>query len=112
MASVICTLFENHYHYGLAVLVNSLYKQGYTGNVYVGYKGALPNWVTNSGKVSSQINFFEWSAVHTLKVSAELDLYFLPLTTDYHLTNYKPDFMLNLLNGPAGEADKIFYFDP
>ncbi|WP_158824915.1 hypothetical protein [Mucilaginibacter lacusdianchii] len=112
MASVICTLFENHYHYGLAVLVNSLHKQGYKGDIYVGYKGTLPAWVTSSSGTENRGQFYEWPSACLFKATAGIQLVFLPLDTDYHLTNYKPDFMLQLLAGPANGADKIFYFDP
>ncbi|MCJ8210239.1 hypothetical protein MUY27_10995 [Mucilaginibacter sp. RS28] len=112
MSSAVCTLFEGHYHYGVSALVNSLYKQGYKGDFYVGYRGQLPKWVNNYNDVRNISNFFEWQNVTSVEVTSDLRIYFLPLTTDYHLTNYKPDFMLRLLQGPAKSADGLFYFDP
>jgi len=108
MASVICTLFENHYHYGVAVLTNSLYKQGYRGAVYAGYRGSLPEWA----KASIPVDIIGWPGARLLQVADGLRLYFMPLNTDYHLTNYKPDFMLRLMEGPAKDASAIFYLDP
>ncbi|QJD96949.1 hypothetical protein HH214_14265 [Mucilaginibacter robiniae] len=107
MSSVICTLFENRYHYGVAALINSLYKQGFRGDIYAGYKGDLPAWAKAAQEVNSS-----WIGSRTLKVTESLQLHFLPLTTDYHLTNYKPDFMLSLLDGPAKQANCLYYFDP
>ncbi|MGC2165615.1 MAG: hypothetical protein WA632_06340 [Gallionella sp.] len=45
-------------------------------------------------------------------VADGLRLVFWRLTTDSHLTNHKPDFMLELLGGPARDVDALFYIDP
>jgi hypothetical protein len=108
MAAVICTLFEGNYHYGVAALVNSLYKQGFTGDFYIGYRGELPPWTGNFRDGEIKDNFVNKS----LDIKENLRLNFVSLKTDYHLANYKPDFMLDLLRGPAKEATSIFYFDP
>lgn len=108
MNSVICTLFEGDYHYGVGALVNSHYAKGFKGDVYAGYRGVLPEWA----KEAKENSGLSWNGATTLAVAEGLELHFLPLTTDYHLTNYKPDFMLDLLAGPAKDADAIFYFDP
>lgn len=106
MQSVICTLFEGHYDLGVAALINSLYKQGYRGDVYAGYLGKLPQWaaVTTSS--------FENVQLETFKVNDDIKIHFVKLTTSYHLANYKPDFLKWLFQGPAKDADNIFYFDP
>lgn len=108
MSSVICTLFEGSYHYGLAVLVNSLYSQGFQGEVYAGYKGLLPLWT----RKAVHNNYLSWQGATTLMVNDNIKIHFLPLQTDNHLTNYKPDFMLELWEGPAKGAAQLFYFDP
>lgn len=108
MISSICTLFEGHYHFGVAGLANSLYYQGYKGSLYAGYRGNLPGWC-NSAIVNHDLN---WDGARTLTVSQDFCIHFLPLVTDYHFTNYKPDFMLDLLNGPASFVESLFYFDP
>lgn len=107
MSSVICTLFEGHYHYGVAVLVNSLYNNGYRGTIYAGYKGALPKWANNLKTVP----FLNGSA-SLMQVADGLQIIFVPLTTDYHLTNYKPDFMIEVWTHHSEPASGIFYFDP
>jgi hypothetical protein len=44
----LCTLFERNYHFGVAALSNSLIASGYSGDLWVGYRGALPGWITES----------------------------------------------------------------
>lgn len=108
MNAAICTLFEGHYHYGVATLSNSLYKQGFRGTIYVGYRGDLPDWVLKGEKTILD----KWNDAISLEPIKGLELLFLPLVTTYSLTNYKPDFMLELWEGPAKDSDALFYFDP
>lgn len=108
MNTAICTLFEGHYHYGVATLTNSLYNQGFRGDVYVGYRGQLPHWVLKGKKDS----IGKWKEAITLSPVQGLKLIFLALDTTYSLTNYKPDFMMKLWEGPAKNAEALFYFDP
>lgn len=108
MVSSICTLFEGHYHYGVAALSNSLYNQGFRGTIYVGYRGELPNWALKGKKESVG----KWKDAVTLIPIEGIQLTFLPLITTYSLTNYKPDFMLEVWEGPAKNAEALFYFDP
>jgi hypothetical protein len=107
MIASICTLYEGHYHHGLAALSNSLYNNGFKGSVYVGYRGELPPWAKDAKDNSSLIE--RWK---TIRIAEGLDLHFLPVSTHYHLTNYKADFMLQLWNGPAQNSEGMFYFDP
>jgi hypothetical protein len=108
MNSAICTLFEGNYHYGVATLSNSLYEQGFRGTIYVGYRGELPNWALKGKKES----IGKWTEAVSLTPVEGMQLVFLPLITNYSLTNYKPDFMLELWEGLAKEAAALFYFDP
>lgn len=108
MTSIVCTLFEGRYHYGVAALVNSLYKQGYRGVVYAGFRGALPDWA-NAAKDSSLL---QYPGSRILDVAEGLQIHFIHLSTSYHLTNYKPDFMLQLWQEVSSEAENLFYFDP
>lgn len=108
MMAVICTLFEGDYHNGVAALTNSLYKQGFQGSVYIGYKGALPIWI----RLLTEFECKNWKGGRAFIIEGGICLYFLPLDTDYHLTNYKPDFMLRLWEDIVPTATSFFYFDP
>jgi hypothetical protein len=108
MNSAICTVFEGHYHYGVATLSNSLYKKGFRGNIYVGYRGVLPNWVMKGNKKT----IGKWKDAITLTPVKGIQLLFLPIVTNYNMANYKPDFMLELWEGPAKDEEALFYFDP
>lgn len=106
-SSIICTLFEGHYHHGVAALYNSLYSNGYRGTIYVGYRGELPSWALKGKRESIE----KWGYAITLTPIKGMQIVFLPLVTNYSLTNYKPDFMMDLWEGPAKDADAMFYFD-
>lgn len=108
MKSAVCTLCEGHYHYGVAALSNSLYMQGFRGTIYVGYRGELPDWALKGKRES----IGKWKEAITLTPIEGMQLVFLPLLTNYSLTNYKPDFMMDLWQGPAKDVQALFYFDP
>lgn len=108
MNAAICTVFEGHYHYGVATLSNSLFKKGFRGTIYVGYRGSLPSWVLKGKKESVG----KWEEAITVSPIEGIQLVFLPLVTTYSLTNYKPDFMLELWEDTAKNAEALFYFDP
>lgn len=98
---VICTLFEGTYGIGAAALINSLVAAGFTGKGYVGVRGALPAWAVdvqkNGGWIGSEGTFC---------------LSFITIDTDWHLTNYKPAFMMHILEALEADAGGIIYFDP
>lgn len=103
--SAICTLFEGDYYLGLAAFLNSLNKAGYEGTVWVGYRGNLPPWIGQLKKIPTK-SANEYSMENGLRVA------FLPVASNSHLTNYKPDFMLRLLDQEAADAGYLWYFDP
>ena len=108
MQAVVCTLFEGDYHFGVAALANSLHKQGFEGDIYAGYRGKIPAWTKSLQKETA----IDWKGSSTFAISDKVNLHFLPLDTDYHFTNYKPDFMLNVWNTVAKQSKQLFYFDP
>src|SRR5262245_19087110 len=103
MTSVICTLFEGSFHYGLAALINSLHAQGFRGKIYAGYRGTLPPWVSALTALESKSEY---------AIADQLVVTFLPLETEMHLTNYKPTFLSELWSSQCASAKKLFYFDP
>jgi hypothetical protein len=102
--SGICTLFEGNYHLGLAAFLNSLVHADYSGTVWAGYRGAPPPWLDQLEKTATEGQEFI--------IAGRVRLVLLQLTTPIHLTNYKPQFMLDLLQGPARECEYLWYFDP
>jgi len=102
--TAICTLFEGDYHLGLAAFVNSLVRADYAGTVWAGYRGALPPWVVQLKRIDGGSGAF-WAA-------DQVRLVFIKLDISIHLTNYKPEFMLNLLSNEARDCEYLWYFDP
>ena len=104
----VCTLFERDYHFGVAALVNSLHRNGFKGNIYAGYRGQLPDWCNSASEGQTELG----QELKIMAVSGDIQLYLIKLDTDYHLTNYKPDFMISLLEGLCRDVDSLFYLDP
>ncbi len=108
MSFAVCTLFEGTYHYGIAALSNSLYKRGFRGNVFAGYRGKLPDWARKAKPTTD----FEWRGSTTLQVGQGMQVHFLPVDTEYHFSNYKPQYMQQLFDGAAKEINGLVYLDP
>jgi hypothetical protein len=103
MLTAICTLFEKDYHYGVGILVNSLYHYGFRGVIWAGYRGNLPSWAKSAK---------DKEGYQELSLSQETSIRFVKLDTQKHFAFYKPDFMLELWEKYHSNAEAIFYFDP
>ena len=101
MTSLICTLYEGRYAYGVGALANSLVASGFTGTLLVGYRGAPPFWLDQCRSLGS--DRYQAGAVTLLLEK---------LDTTTHFTNYKPSYMLDIFARFGEEAQKVFYFDP
>ena len=108
MSVAVCTLFEKDYHYGVAGLVNSLIHNGFTGTVYAGFRGPLPEWAGAAQPVA----IGNWPQARRLEISPGTALVFLPMQTPAHFTNVKPDFMLELFAQQDLGIERLIYLDP
>src|SRR5690349_10516315 len=100
----LCTLFEKTHHYGVAALANSLIAAGYKGDLWVGYRGGLPDWITGAAAFDS--------ASGTLEAAPGMTLRMVALDTPVHFAYYKPTFIRELLEKHAPDAAAIAYLDP
>jgi hypothetical protein len=100
--TIVCTVFEGHYHKGVAALINSLYVNGFRGTIYAGYKGALPPWAVIHAKSD---------AYEIMHVCPSLNLHFVKFPDTAFLPYSKPNFMLDLFDKYETEAERVIYID-
>lgn len=99
--TIVVTLYEGSYHYGVAGFINSLKVSGFRGLVRVGYKGSLPPWISHLKKKGD--NLYE--------LDSDIEVNFQPLNPDMHFGYYKPTFMKETFD-QYSEAERVYYFDP
>ena len=99
----VCTIFEKHYHFGLASLCNSLYASGYTGTLYAGYRGELPKWIINHDSFDLNKSSFSVEGKITVSLSK--------LSGDRHPAYLKPLFMKGILDSNK-TISNLVYADP
>lgn len=85
-------------------MANSLYACGYRGRIYAGYRGELPPWVSPLTTLGADASEYSPAPGLTLR--------FLRLETQEHLTNIKPDFMMQVWREHATAAERLVYLDP
>jgi hypothetical protein len=104
MTITLCTLFEGNYHFGVAALTNSLVASGFSGELCVGYRGALPSWIVDAAGFDR--------ASGQLQVSPALRLRMIEVDTPLHFTYYKPTFLREIFERHAPESTLVAYLDP
>lgn len=95
--SVVCTVFEGDYVYGVLSLANSLVASGFQGVFYVCQRGVSRREIKQEEK-------FELERHGIVLITETID-------EAGHLTNYKPTLILNS-SKIFPEANRIFYIDP
>lgn len=101
--SVICTLFEKDYHYGLAAMINSLHISNFQGEIYAGYRGKLPPWVTGTDvDAAGNASFI---------VTDSINVYFAYQHTDEMLANIKPELIQQVWNHYGTALNAVYYID-
>ena len=108
MNADVCTLFEGDYHYGVAALLHSLHNQGFKGRMFAGYRGQRPEWAASA----VSLDLPEWPGACRLPVSEGCELFLLPMSTQAHFANIKPDFMLGLFAVAKLGINSLLYLDP
>ena len=97
---VVCSLYEGHYHYGLAATINSLVNTGFSGLFWVGFRGELPPWIGQLQRGADGI--YEVGKAR---------LVFETITVGRHFGQYKPEFFSSLID--RGIATRyLWYTDP
>lgn len=90
----VVTLAEKDYIKGALVLCNSLIRNGFEGNILIGYR-SFDNMPIGPLSKLRKHPFVQW----------------LRIDTPLHFTNYKPQFMLRVLQA-CPECSKLTYIDP
>lgn len=107
MKSSICTLFDGNYHYGALGLINSLIANKFEGNIYAGTRNDIPFWCRGLHEIKTDDLSYD-----CFRIQDNILIYIVKLQTQNHLTNYKPNFMLELMESFPSEFDTLYYFDP
>ena len=98
---MVCLLAEGSYFRGVAAFANSLARNGFSGHIVVGYRGALPTW---QGPVEPR-------AGEALAVAPGIDIQFLEVSGTWHLSNLKPHFMRRVAAELHPACRTLWYFD-
>ncbi len=98
----VCTFADGAYHFGLGALVNSLYRAGFRGAVWNGYRGALPPW---AGELRDGPGWREFAVADGCVIR------FVEMPERGHLAHMKPAFLGAVLDRYSPKSKAAFYFD-
>jgi hypothetical protein len=98
-SSIICSICEGRYAYGLAALINSAIKNGFIGQFYIIVGNEIPFWTIDLIKEKD-----------TYKINDNCTIEFEVINWDLHLSYYKPYLLESLLT--KNPNSDVFYFDP
>jgi hypothetical protein len=101
-SDVVCTLFEGDYHFGVAILINSLLRGGFAGTFRLGYRTHLPPWVCQLENLDGG---------ETYRIDGQALAIFEKIDTKVHFANCKPSFLQQILDSDPS-VERVFYFDP
>lgn len=97
----VCTLADGPYLQGAAVLVNSLCRAGYAGEVWIGHRGPLPGWAGRAADATGT----------AVSANPNVRVRFVPVDGTSLLSAMKPRFALDVLDRLAPDADGVAFFD-
>lgn len=100
MKTVLYTLYEGDYHFGVAALLNSALAVGFDGDFCIGYRGELPPWVRQLNRVSEDCYELNSSSIR-----------FMSCETPRHLGYYKAQLGIEVFDQDSS-VDAVVYADP
>lgn len=100
MNPVLFTLFEGHYHHGVAALINSAIRSGFSGPICLFHRGPLPPWTESLDRVGD----CSWQV-------ANCRITFHRLEIDSYFAYHKP-FAARMALDLHPECDSVIYADP
>jgi hypothetical protein len=95
MVEAVCTLFDGDYQIGVGALANSLYRAGYRGVLWAGYRGELPSWAQDGEGANSD----------------GFSVRFVELAGGGAIAWRKPELMLRVLDELEPDATQVLFFD-
>ena len=87
-------LTERSYFHGAAALINSLIRNGFTGDILVGYRGALPVWAADVARFEPAVR-----------------IRFVTIDGEWSLSNMKAHFMRRIATELIPDLTSLWYFD-
>lgn len=100
MSQAIVTLYEGHYHYGVAALINSALLSGFVGRFVVGFRDRLPSWTSALNQVGEAAFQIEGASIT-----------FYQEAPSRHLGYHKPFAALSVFER-FPDLTTLYYADP